>query len=286
MVELYVTHSGSFHPDEVVGGAIVKRRYPNIRFVRTRDKTALERFKRDRNVIVSDVGGEYNPYMNNYDHHQDVENLPSSAGMIFDNFFDLTLSDKELRGVNRDRFKSLMYRNLIKYFDNVDRHDSKLFSKLKNFTSQFEYTIPLLHAQIKKFNRNPANPKEQMRQFVKAVNFASDVIENEINDTVNILKSEESWDARKVLSDEVIIIENPCKIWRHKIRKQKLSYKYVVQPNMQGWSVNTVNSDTHPIPKLDNPDLVYYHENRFLAVLRTKKAAIDYALSLPNSQNE
>ncbi|MCA9356039.1 MYG1 family protein [Candidatus Nomurabacteria bacterium] len=60
-----VTHSGSFHTDDVFACAVLLSLYPEATFIRTREKDIV-----DKADIVFDVGGQYDPKTNRYDHHQ------------------------------------------------------------------------------------------------------------------------------------------------------------------------------------------------------------------------
>ncbi|KTF17720.1 MYG1 family protein [Pseudoalteromonas carrageenovora] len=60
-----VTHSGNFHADDVFSIAVLKHVLPSFKLVRTRDKALIESAD-----IVVDVGGEYNPDTDRFDHHQ------------------------------------------------------------------------------------------------------------------------------------------------------------------------------------------------------------------------
>ncbi|MDX8405553.1 MAG: MYG1 family protein [Mariprofundus sp.] len=59
------THNGNFHADDVFSVAALKRIFPSIKLVRTRDSELIS--KAD---IVVDVGGEYDPDSGRFDHHQ------------------------------------------------------------------------------------------------------------------------------------------------------------------------------------------------------------------------
>src|ERR1035438_10286486 len=59
-----VTHSETFHADDVLAYSVLSRIFPDSTLVRTRD--AAEIAKGD---IVFDVGGEYSPDKNRFDHH-------------------------------------------------------------------------------------------------------------------------------------------------------------------------------------------------------------------------
>lgn len=65
-----VTHSGSFHVDDVLAASVLARLFPLVDLKRTRDPNELETFRNTPNVILFDVGGDYAPEMNNFDHHQ------------------------------------------------------------------------------------------------------------------------------------------------------------------------------------------------------------------------
>jgi uncharacterized UPF0160 family protein len=85
-----LTHSGTFHADEVAALAVLRAAEPGLGpplFVRTRDPAAIERAE-----LVFDVGGAYDPARGRYDHHMpDPPRRPdhspySSAGLIWRDF--------------------------------------------------------------------------------------------------------------------------------------------------------------------------------------------------------
>ncbi len=60
-----VTHSGSFHADDVFSVAALKSILPDFNLIRTRDVALIEQAD-----IVLDVGGIYAPERGRFDHHQ------------------------------------------------------------------------------------------------------------------------------------------------------------------------------------------------------------------------
>jgi len=60
-----VTHNGNFHADDVFSIAVFKHILPSFELIRTRDLELIA--KAD---IVVDVGGEYDPETDRFDHHQ------------------------------------------------------------------------------------------------------------------------------------------------------------------------------------------------------------------------
>lgn len=66
-----ITHSGNFHLDELFAITFVKLFFNNEAIItRTREEVILEEYRNDSEAWVLDVGGEYNPDMLNFDHHQ------------------------------------------------------------------------------------------------------------------------------------------------------------------------------------------------------------------------
>ena len=63
-----ITHSGSFHADDVLACSVLRRLFPDSEVVRTRDRELLDSTT-DADVVF-DVGYEYDPVLRRYDHHQ------------------------------------------------------------------------------------------------------------------------------------------------------------------------------------------------------------------------
>jgi len=88
------THSGVFHADEVVAIAALALAWGDVEVVRTRDTEKLKIAINDVSVITVDVGGEFDPDMANFDHHQREGQPPprqnkvpyASAGLIWKHY--------------------------------------------------------------------------------------------------------------------------------------------------------------------------------------------------------
>jgi len=87
-----ITHDGKFHTDECMSIAIMTLAVPGCgsKVVRTRKVTYED--MTDPETYVIDVGDDFNPHLNNYDHHQArgpvrTNGIPySSAGLIWEEF--------------------------------------------------------------------------------------------------------------------------------------------------------------------------------------------------------
>ena len=79
-----VTHSGTFHADDVFAFAVLRAAFGDFEFTRTRDAASITAAD-----LVFDVGGIYDPQQRRYDHH--MRDLPrradgtpySSVGLIW-----------------------------------------------------------------------------------------------------------------------------------------------------------------------------------------------------------
>lgn len=94
--QFLVTHSGGFHADELLSSVILTRLFPDAEIIRSRAPKWITPAE-DR--IIYDVGGDYVPETNIYDHHQrdaplrDDEQPYSSFGLIWKHFGHAYLAD-------------------------------------------------------------------------------------------------------------------------------------------------------------------------------------------------
>ncbi|HEY9886397.1 MAG TPA: MYG1 family protein, partial [Vampirovibrionales bacterium] len=98
-----VTHSGTFHADEVFACALLKLIYNEIEIIRTRDENLINAAQDDENIFVIDVGQKLEPSFKNFDHHQDA-NLPSSAGLLWEHYAAKWIKNNEATEIIRKNF--------------------------------------------------------------------------------------------------------------------------------------------------------------------------------------
>jgi len=86
-----ITHLPPRHMDDFLALVVLREVFPlaEIRYIHPQS-SELSVWKNDKNYILVDVGEDYDPEMNNYDHHHD-KNLPCSFILIVKHF----LSDEE-----------------------------------------------------------------------------------------------------------------------------------------------------------------------------------------------
>lgn len=82
MTQLIVTHPGSSHFDEFFALCLILAHHPDTDFkIERREPTQDE--VADPEIWVVDIGGDHNPAMRNFDHHQDI-NLSASFVLVAD----------------------------------------------------------------------------------------------------------------------------------------------------------------------------------------------------------
>ena len=178
------THNGRFHVDEVLACVIAKIMYNDkVIITRSRDHEVL-----DTCHILFDVGGEYNPKLFKFDHHQkdcnekfdEASNIPlSSAGMAWKHFGKkiiqslLTSHFKNRKTDSKfvERMYSEIYYEYILEIDANDNGISRLKDEVDAETTEnydFHFNLPTI---VSNYNTvNIKNEKEQLSAFNDALN--------------------------------------------------------------------------------------------------------------------
>lgn len=90
LIKTLITHSGSFHADDLLACSVLRSVFPMAEIIRTRDPLVIK--ANSSSSIVFDVGDVYDPEQNLFDHHQPDKpmresDLPySSPGLIWKHF--------------------------------------------------------------------------------------------------------------------------------------------------------------------------------------------------------
>ena len=129
-----ITHSGDFHPDDVMSGALLREVFPGIPITRTRDPQVLAAALADGSTFVFDVGGEYKVTGRNFDHHQ-REGVPaprengvgfSSFGLLWHSSYGMFFCDRLIQSfglegaISVSRLHELIDIELVQGIDVLD----------------------------------------------------------------------------------------------------------------------------------------------------------------------
>lgn len=265
-----VTHDGKFHPDEIFACVLLEWfKFDRLSFIRTRNETSLKRYRESKHHYVIDVGGEYDPSKNNFDHHQASFTDVSETG---DHYSSCGLIWKEMK--NNEDFRKVNYlsdfiiEKISEFVRAVDRHDNgvEFFNEVE-FVSMYNYA-----------NYN------QMTRFKKAFKAADEYFYNKLRlwrylDQIDSLEDEALAEAK----DGIILSKHKLSV-SEKLNKSD-NYLLVCERAENEYSITSLNltdqvdfSVRCPAPKewagLSGKEikefdksLVFSHKNQFLTIV-------------------
>jgi uncharacterized UPF0160 family protein len=120
-----VTHDGTFHADELVAIALLKKFVVpnNTEVIRTRDELKLKEYLVDKSVFVIDVGREFNEKNKNFDHHHRSFNEKWDDGVVLSSCGLVWRHIKRRGYLKKYNYKSI--RNMEeKIIKRIDLHDN------------------------------------------------------------------------------------------------------------------------------------------------------------------
>ncbi|WP_221393771.1 MYG1 family protein [Dyadobacter sp. NIV53] len=257
-----ITHDTTFHADEIFAVALLKYIGYQVELSRTRNPQILAPAIADPSVAVLDVGGEYNPLMFNFDHHQDMA-LQSAAGLIYENF------KNRICPPDAQPF----FGQFISSIDAMDTNRDNIFELMRALPSGFRNTSSI----IGRFNRDVTNAAEQLAQFEKALDFAAIMIENELYEAIRKAKSEADYANRTILPNNVAVFDEYSAVW-----KNKNEHVFVVLPHANGWQIQTIDTTIATVPEsiTESEGFIFRHGSGFMAVVKDKEVAVSFAETL------
>ncbi len=235
-----VTHANGFHADDVMAYAILQevltRRGETWEITRTRDRAII-----DAADIVFDVGEEYDPQRNRYDHHQkgragarDNGVFYASAGLVWKHF------GREL--CSNDAVWKSIESGIIMELDAIDsgqNYVGELNFKDAGYTS---LAIHIAHFENSMFE--PKSPEIQLASFEQAAAFARGILTRAIHSNEAGERAfQEASEIYQQATDKQILVfqknyERPT--WRRLAEFPEPVF--IVYPNEQsgGWKVEAV----------------------------------------------
>ena len=160
-----ITHSGTMHADEVFATAFLELYKGDVSVFRTTIVGEV-----DDSVLVYDIG------RGKYDHHQiDAEKRDngitySSFGLLWREFGKSFLEKNDFSNI--DDLWNEIDKDLV---EGIDADDNGFFPKI-----EANYRVKTLPNVIKLFNPSFDSGEDESTQFLKAVNLAKTIIEEEI----------------------------------------------------------------------------------------------------------
>lgn len=280
-----VTHSGSFHSDDVFSVAtlllVIKSK---ARIIRSRDPNQWQIAD-----FIVDVGGEYDSAANKFDHHQiggagQRENsIPyASFGLVWKKFgTTLCGSDDVAEDIDR---------RLVQQIDALDNGVDIIDVKYANM---FPYLVGnVIFSFLPSWNEDTGEDDK----FEEAVSFAKDLLVREVRKTKDREEGKKFViEAYNNSSDKRIVVLDREYPWGEVISRYSEPL-VVVYPSKESWHAKCVRDDTGSfVTRISFPepwagktesdlakvsgvsDAVFCHTKRFLAVSKTKDGAVRLA---------
>lgn len=282
-----ITHCGKMHADEVFATAFLELLKKEIKLCRT-SSVDFENLKDD--VIVYDIG------LREFDHHQAEpkrrENgiVYSSFGLLWQRFGREYLQSNNILDV--EEVFNIFDLELV---EQVDAEDNGFFYKIEAL-----YKVKSLCSIIEMFNPSYASGQTENEQFLKAVSFAKEIInETFLNIVGKIIAKKEAKEIIKNNMGPILLLDNYLP-YQEALFEEDVNQeiKFVIFPSQRSnYTVRTVQKsiDDHslrvPFPKewgglaLDELEKVsgvngsiFCHNKLFIAASDTKENAIKMAM--------
>lgn len=292
----YITHSGTMHADEVFATAFLSLYKKDIKLFRTSEVNPKD-FLED--VIIYDVG------RGKYDHHQEGRRVREngipycSFGLLWDEFGHDFLKQQKVEYIEE------VFQGIDKDFiEGIDAIDNGIFPKV-----EAEYKIRNLCDIIKLFNPSFGSTEEESTQFLKAVEVATKIFEEEILYIIGKVK------AKKILEEKIqeaiekhyLVLEEfmPYEEVIFNLDTNKEIYFVIYPSNRGGYAAKTIyKSSEEKVARMQFPeewagrekeqlatitginDITFCHLGRFLVCAKTKESIIKLVnITIENNKN-
>lgn len=217
------THNGIFHADEVMAIAILRLAIGDFQVIRSRDPLILA----NADILV-DVGGQYEPEMGKFDHHQRggagtrPNEVPyASAGLIWKHYGEKAVAAMGLTQVNAivDAVDTALIQPIDARDNGIgDRRDSPVSS-----------TISMLVPKWPNDNDAAIN-----QAFQLAVDFAKEILSSIIRAEAGRIEAAQKVAQVSQLQGSILVCTEPVP-WAEMV-KDNDEILFVVQPHRDGKS--------------------------------------------------
>lgn len=279
-------HDGKLHPDDVFSVAILAMFLEKpLKIFRTRDPKVLSEMD-----YVLDVGGEYNPNVHKFDHHQEGWNEKrgngiayATAGLVWKEYGEKICGSKDVADKIDERIIQI-----------IDAEDNGIEIYKDIFEGVTPYSI---FDYISAFNPTwMEKKKDPLEAFELAVVEALKILSREIERAKDsILGRKKVQEIYEKTEDKRILILDDNYSWR-KIVNSYPEPLFIIKKQENNWTINTVGVPGFKFKsKLDFPeswagkkgdelakitgvtDAIFCHNKRFMCMAKSKEGVIALA---------
>lgn len=285
-----ITHSGNFHPDDVLAVASLLLLYPDAEVVRTRDEEIIN--SKGPEDIVLDVGGKYDPSELRFDHHQTggagarKNGIPYAAlGLIWKEY------GAKIAG--SERAAMTIEEKIVWQVDSGDNGIDvykRFRTDLKPYLFEGAIISHMLTWEEKGRNIDEA--------FMEAVHFVTPVLKREIIKSNAFINGENKViEAYERATDKRLILLDNSYAWKDVITRYPEPLYVVMNDGVQAtWAVSAIRKDAASYQNRKSfpeswagktgselaaitgvPDAYFAHKNRFLVIANSKEGALQLA---------
>jgi uncharacterized UPF0160 family protein len=263
-----ITHAGVFHADDVFSTALLRLINPKIEIERVFKVPEDIDVNATTGTVVYDIGD------GKFDHHHGTlkkraSGCPKAAfGLLWEYYgpYLTKFDEKAWRIVDE---------TLVRF---IDEHDNG-----------FNMGNPI-SVIFGSFNPHWDEKVDPNDQFITAVSIAEELLERHISSANATIRAEDTIAAFYDKSENHIMVMDLYAPWKDfideknngKIMLDSKNIWFVVYPsNRGGWCIQSYSSEKYPLPAewlINLPDdMTFCHKARFLASVKTKEKALEYA---------
>lgn len=292
---IIATHSGKFHADDVWGVSVLDVLYPDCELIRTRD---MERI--NAAAFAVDVGGEWNPSIGRFDHHQkgfDGARLSgvvyASAGLVWKEYGAPCVAKlAQMHAGHRltdDQAQQMAYaidHDIVQYLDMSDTGAAKNAPGGYGLSAVISGFNP---GWIDEQQAGSTNAIEECRlqRFRHAMAFMKDIIANAVKYRVGGLLAVEEVRCSELLEGgKILFLKNGAMPWASVVRNEMPNVLFVISNNIpeQRYMLHTVSATPESFASRKDlpaawaglqgaelaavtnvPDALFCHNGRFIA---------------------
>jgi uncharacterized UPF0160 family protein len=233
-----LTHSGNFHPDEVMAVAALRIFLGNeVKVVRTRDVSMIQ--SKSPDDIVLDVGLKYDPSQNLFDHHQEGGAGKRDNGISYASF-GLVWKEYGEQICGSKRCADTIEEKLVLAIDAGDNGVDTYQKANKNFKPY------LLEGALISFLPTWLEKDKSIDDaFMKAVTFGQLVLQREIAKATAFIEGENEVEkAYQSAEDKRLIVLDNNYSWRDVLVKYPEPLFVVMNDGKQTtWAVSAIRKD-------------------------------------------
>lgn len=245
-IEKIITHGGRFHADEVLAIAFLREKGITAPIHRSHAPISQQDYD-NPNVLILDVGMQYDPLKGNFDHHQDKTRKLASTNVLILNEFET------------DKGKIENFRK--HFFDYVSDQDRDLLKPIQG--------VPTLNFIISSLNEFGE------KGFLMGVDQCRTLIKAQELKYAKSLTTENEWNTRYLKEGFIAYTKDKSTkmaSWRELAYRDNVHA--IIFPNERDgmWAVATRNNEEYKI--LPNEKQTFLHAAGFIAVYGDLETAI------------